>query len=472
MSALVIGGGITGLTAARDLVRAGIPTTLIEASDRLGGKVATDRINGFVIELGPDSMLTTRPAAVALARELRLDDELIGVSEPRSVHILRDGNPIPMPEGVGLVLPSRALPFVTTRLFSWREKMRMGIDLVMPRQLADADVSVGGFLRARLGAALVSRLAGPLVGGIYGTSIDELSLDAVVPTLRDAERAHRSLILAGLSDGRKMRARMKAAPRAGRSLGVFASLRSGLGGLVEALEGDLSGARIELGVSVDSLESLGSRYRARASDGRLLDVDGIIVTTPGAPTARLLANVAPAASAAITAIAHGSTSVINLVYRLEQFDTPPVGHGWLIPATERMPLSALTFSSNKWAGRAPVGYMMLRAFLPDQPSGGRSTADLIRVARDAVEKLTGVRGEPELVRAAAYAGTMPRYTVGHLTRVARAEAQVARLPGLALAGALYHGVGLPDCISSAHAAASKIAVALGAQDEHALVSPR
>ncbi|MDL2335380.1 MAG: protoporphyrinogen oxidase, partial [Chloroflexota bacterium] len=468
---------ITGLAAARDLVRAGVDVVLVEAGDRLGGKIATNKVGGFVVELGPDSMLTTRPAAVTLARELGLGDELIGVSEPRSVHILRDRKPVPMPEGVGLVLPSRALPFVTTRLFSWPEKLRMGVDLVMPRQLGAEDTSVGGFLRRRLGSALVSRLAGPLVGGIYGTSIDELSLDAVVPTLRDAERDHRSLIVAGLSDGRRIRARIKAAPPAqGRPLGVFASLRGGLGHLVAALESELSPARVERGVSVERLSRAGTTYRAHLSDGRELRVDGVIVTSPGPATARLLADVAPRASAAVAAIAHGSTTVVNLAYRLEQFASPPVGHGWLIPANEGLPLSALTWSSNKWAGRAPADSMLIRAFLPDQPSGGRTVDDLVTLARSSVERLAGVRGEPALVRAAAYAGTMPRYTVGHLTRVATAESEVAGQPTLALAGALYHGVGLPDCISSGISAARKLIDALGetgdfAADLHSVAVP-
>lgn len=462
MPALVIGGGITGLTAARDLQRAGIPTILVEASQRLGGKIATEVADGFVIELGPDAMLTTRPAAVALARELGLGDELLGVSEPRSVHILRDGQPVPMPEGIGLVLPSRALPFIRTRLFSWPEKLRMGADLVMPRRLGVDDVSVGQFLRGRLGPALVSRLAGPLVGGIYGTSIDELSLDAVVPTLRTAERDHRSLILAGLADGRRMRARQKSAPAHSKPLGIFASLRGGLGQLVSSLERDIAAETVLRGVSVDRLSRPGASYRAQLSDGRILDVDGVVVTTPGATTAALLGGVAPAASAAVRSVPHGSTSVVNFAYRLEQFPIPPEGHGWLIPANEGLPLSALTWTSNKWAGRTPAGMMLVRAFLPNQPTAGQTLDNLVDLARSSIERLTGVRGAPELIRPQAYVGTMPRYTVGHLARVQKAEAEVAALPRLALAGAMHRGVGLPDCIDSGHAAAQKLISALGA----------
>lgn len=471
MTVLVIGGGIAGLAAARDLGKAAIPTLLVEASDRLGGKIATERVDDFVIELGPDSMLTTRPAAVALARELGLGDELISVSEPRSVHILRNGRPIPMPEGVGLVLPTRARPFISTRLFSWPEKARMGVDLVMPRVLPMEDVSVGAFLRRRLGSALVSRLAGPLVGGIYGTSIDELSLDAIVPTLREAERTHRSLILAGLADGRRMRgaaAASSSTPLSPRPLGVFASLHGGMGQLVAALERELesmSSVSIVRGVRLTSLASSGSGYRAQSADGRVFDADALVVATPGPAAAQLLAEVAPAAATAITTIPHGSTSVVNLAYSVDQFPKPINGHGWLIPATEGLPLSALTWSSNKWAGRAPTGWVLIRAFLPDQPSDGRSAQDLVKLARVAVERLTGVTGSPELVRVSAHKGTMPRYTVGHIARVERAEAELAAQARIALAGAPYRGVGLPDCISGARNAARKIIEALDATDE-------
>ncbi|HEU0243095.1 MAG TPA: protoporphyrinogen oxidase, partial [Candidatus Limnocylindrales bacterium] len=198
MGVLVVGGGISGLAAARALAGDGVPVTLVEAAPRLGGKVATERVDGLVIERGPDSFLATRPAAVLLARELGLADQLVGTRDPRAVFIRHRGRLVPMPEGLGLVLPTRAMPFARTRLFSLPEKLRMAKDVVWPRILRPDDVAVGTFLRERLGSPLVERLAGPLVGGVYGTPVDELSLDAVVPTLRTAEREHRSLLFAGL----------------------------------------------------------------------------------------------------------------------------------------------------------------------------------------------------------------------------------------------------------------------------------
>ena len=183
MGVLVVGGGITGLVAARALALDGIPVALAEAGPRLGGKVATERVDGFTIEHGPDSFLATRPAAISLARELGLGAELTGTLDPRAVFIRHNGSLVPMPEGLGLVLPTRALPFARTRLFSWPEKARMAVDVVSPRRLGAEDVAVGTYLRSRLGSPLVDRLAGPLVGGVYGAPIDELSLDAVVPQL-------------------------------------------------------------------------------------------------------------------------------------------------------------------------------------------------------------------------------------------------------------------------------------------------
>jgi oxygen-dependent protoporphyrinogen oxidase len=506
MTVLVVGGGITGLVAARDLGRAGVPTVLVEASPRLGGKVATERVGGFVVELGPDSFITTRPAGVALARELGLGDQLVGVREPRTVHIRRDGRLVPMPEGLGLVLPTRAWPFVRTRLFTWPEKARMGLDLILPRLARPEDESVGAFLRRRLGPALVDRLAGPLVGGIYGTDIDALSLDAVVPQLREAERAHRSLLLAGLADGRAMRraraAREAAAREAARTaaegrtdgaanprdgevdrsdsavpsrpkpLGIFASLASGMGSLIDALEDALRAdpsVTLRTGIALRSAEPLGAGIVGRLDDGSVLRGDAIIVATPGPAAAAIVEPFAPGAARAIATIPHGSSAVVSLGYRREALERPLAGQGVLVPPSESLPISACTWSSEKWAGRAPEGAVLLRAFLPDR-GPGMSDADLIAMARAAAEPMAGARGEPEIAVVSRADGSMPRYTVGHLDRVARAEAAIAASPAVVLAGAAYPGVGLPDCISQGRAAAARVIARVGGSETEAALA--
>ena len=471
MGVLVVGGGISGLVAARALARDGVSVTLVEAGPRLGGKVSTERIDGFVVEGGPDSFLASRPAAVALARELGLGDELVGTKDPRAVFIRHRGRLVPMPEGVGLVLPTRAMPFARTRLFSLREKLRMAKDLAWPRTLPDEDVAVGAFLRERLGSPLVERLAGPLVGGVYGTPIDELSLDAIIPTLRTAERDHRSLLLAGLADGRKMRAAIAARPADAKSLGAFVSLAAGMDTLTDAIVASLGdlGADVRTGLGVRTLLRAGTSIAARFTDGTLERFDAVVLAVAAPVAATLLADEVPGASSALDQIPHGTSTVVTLAYPRERVAHGLVGHGYLVPAAEGGAISASTWSSEKWSGRAPEDAVLLRMFvrvegtwtsLPDE--------DLVAAARADAERTLGITGEPLVVRVARWSGSMPRYTVGHLRRVAAIDDAMTAWPSVVLAGASYRGVGLPDCVTGALAAADAVTARLAGT---AAVSP-
>jgi oxygen-dependent protoporphyrinogen oxidase len=465
MAVLIIGGGITGLTAAYALGRAGVPTVLAEASDRLGGKTGTERRDGFLIETGPDSFIGYRPAAVELARELGLGDAIIRPTEPRTVRIRSGGRFRKLPDGMGLVLPTRMRPFVTTDLFSPLEKLRMGLDLVLPRDGLAHDVAVGAYLRRRLGGALVERLAGPLIGGVYGTPVNDLSLLAVVPQLRDADRDHRSLLLASLAAGRARRGQPSASP--------FLALAGGTGQLTEALVGAI-GAMPDVSVrTATTVRALarggaGSAYVARLGDGREERFEAVVLATPGPAAAALLADLAPAATAPIRSIPHGSTGVVTLAYALHQFADPPAGHGFLVAANEPLTIDACTFSSQKWAGRAPDGTILLRCFVgshrPDALAG--TDEAVIGAARADLAATIGVRGAPIIGQVRRFPDLMPHYTVGHLDRVAAATDALAGLPGVILAGAPYRGVGLPDCISQGRAAAAEV-VALLAEGEGA-----
>jgi oxygen-dependent protoporphyrinogen oxidase len=476
MGVLVVGGGITGLAAARALARDGVPVTLVEAGERLGGKVSTERLDDLVIEHGPDSFLATRPAAITLARELGLGDELVGTLDPRKVYIRHHGELVPMPEGLGLVLPTRALPFARTQLFSWPEKLRMGKDVVWPRMLGTSDIAVGTFLRRRLGDALVDRLAGPLVGGVYGTPIDELSLDAVVPQLRVAERDHRSLLFAGLADGRAMRraARDRASTAASaaeasaqparKPLGVFVSLRGGMDRLIDALAADLGRADVELhaGLEIRSLSRAGQGVRAGFGDGTTRRFDAAVLAIPAPISARLLAAELPAASEKLLMIPHGTSLLITLAYRRQNVGRELVGHGYLVPPTQGGAIAACTWSSEKWPERAPADIVLLRMFVRDDGAWTNLPADeLVTAARADAEATLRIDRPPQLVRVSRHVGAMPRYTVGHLDRVAAIEAAVAEWPAVATTGASYRGVGLPDCVAQGLAAAATVRTRLG-----------
>ena len=480
MTVLVVGGGITGLSAAHELAAAGVPTLLVEASGRLGGKVRTERVDGFLVESGPDSFISYRPAAVDLCRELGLGEALIRPSEPRTVHVRVGGRFVPLPEGIGLVLPTRLRPLVTTPMFSPLEKLRIGLDLVLPRARDEGDVAVGPFLRRRLGDPLVERLAGPLIGGVYGTPIDELSLDAVVPQLREAERDHRSLILAGLAQGRA-RARASSGGGGGGGGGggstagggaggngagsPFVTLAGGTGQLVEALASALArspSVTIRTNTTAIELERRAGRSIVRLEDGERsgewIEPEAIILAAPAPVAADLLGGISPATAAQLRAIPHGSSGVVSLAYRLEQFAEPPAGHGFLVAETEPLTISACTLSSLKWAGRAPEGTVLLRAFIGSKHERLLAGPDevLVAAARRDVAATLGVRGEPILSRVTRLPGAMPHYTVGHLERVAAAVAGLAGTLDLVLAGAAYRGVGIPDCIAQGRAAARRV----------------
>ena len=453
MTVLVVGGGITGLTAAYTLGRAGIPTTLVEASDRLGGKIRTESIDGFLVEFGPDSFISYRPAALELARELGLGDAIIGPNNPRTVWIRSRGRFVQMPEGMGLVLPTRLGPFISTDMFSPLEKLRIGVDLILPRDGLDGDVSVGEFLRRRLGGVLVDRLAGPLLGGVYGTPIDELSLDAVVPQLREAERRHRSLLLASLASGRGGKVRGSGSP--------FVSLAGGMGQLTGALVEAITrsrGIEVRMKSTVVALDRRGGGFDVRLANGDLLRPEAVVLASPGPATAGLLEGIAPAAAAHVRSITHGSTAVVSLGYRLDQFPKPPTGHGFLVAAGEPLAVDACTMSSLKWAGRAPDGTVLLRVFIGSRSPGvlAGSDSEIVALVERDLGLVTGVHGAPILARVARSIDQMPKYTVGHLERVAGANAALAGLPNLAIAGAAFRGVGVPDCIAQGRAAAARV----------------
>ncbi len=481
MTVVVAGGGITGLAAAYELALAGVPVRLVEPTARLGGKIRTRRVDGMVVEDGPDLFIAYRPAATALARELGMADELIGTTVPRIVHIRTGGRLVPIPDGVGLVLPTRIVPFLATRLFSPLEKLRMGLDLVLPRSPAD-DVSIGAFLRRRLGQALVARLGDPLIGGIYGASVDELSLDAVVPQLRTAEREHRSLLLASLAQGRQRAAARRsaqvgdthgpgagapgaAAPGAGApgAGSAFLSLRDGMGSLVDRLAARLAAhpaVELRLGAGVAGVEREAGRLTVRLSDGSAMPAEAVILAGPARATATAVASLAPAAATALAEIPHGSTAVVSLAYRADQVEIPPGHHGFLVARDEPLAFGACTWSSAKWPGRAPDGWVLARVFLGERAGSlGDEDAALVATMHRDLATVVPIRGAPAAHWVARWPDAMPRYTVGHGRRVAAVADSLRDQPDVAVTGAALRGVGVPDCIDQGRAAARRVLAA-------------
>lgn len=449
MRLLVVGGGITGLAAAWEAISAPasygpVEVTVAEASHRFGGKLRTEYLDGLLIEHGPDSFVAYRPAALKLIDELGLADQVISISGTRTVYLRSRGRLRPLPSGMGMVLPTKLGPFVTTGILSVADKLRAGLDLFLPRKLQPGrDVTIGAFLRSRLGTGIVRRFADPMVGGIYGASVDELSLDAVLPSLRADEAQHRSLMLASLAAGRKARssARGPGSP--------FRTLRGGLGSLVTALTEQLASAGVQLrtGLSVEALSGLVGGTEARFSDGTIETFDAVVFASGVTDTAKLLSQPAPAAAAALAEIPLATSTVVTLAYPTSAFASPVTTHGWL--ESEKAPISGITVSSAKWEGRAPRDVVLIRAFVPGRlgPIAEADDDALIAAVTSHVGEVLKASQAPTSVRLARWPKVMPKYIVGHLDRVAEVEAGLADLPTWRVAGSPLRGVGVPDCVA-------------------------
>ncbi|MBF6606867.1 MAG: protoporphyrinogen oxidase [Chloroflexi bacterium] len=455
MTVLVIGGGITGLVAARELARAGRPVVLIEATARLGGKIVTERRADFLVEHGPDSFMTTRAAAIELCRAVGLGERLVTPLTPGGTLIHEGGRFLPVPAGLALVLPTKLRPLLTTPLLSPRDKARAGLDLLLPRRRTDADESIGTFLRRRFGSGVVEHVAAPLVESVYGADIDELSLLALAPQLHEAEQRHRSLVLAGLALGRA-RAASVAQP-----VSPFLTFADGLGELTAALAAELAAdplVELRLAARVDGLESERDGL-AVVVDGETVRASSVVFATPAPETARLLRSSVPAAADSLDRIAVGSSLVVNLGLRASDVPELPAGHGFVVASGEGLAMAACSVVSAKWPGRAPAGHVLLRASLR-QPTARLfdSTDDaVVGLALEDLRRTIGLRGDPVLATVACWRDAMPRYVVGHLTHVQDAEAAIraARQP-FVLAGAWYRGAGLSECIAGAKAAADQV----------------
>jgi oxygen-dependent protoporphyrinogen oxidase len=465
---VVLGGGITGLAAAHRLLQVqgdalhGLRVTLVEADNRLGGKIVTERIDGFVIEGGPDSFLATKPRGIGLCQELGIGEppQVQGVQpQRRRAFVLWRGRLHDLPEGLSGLVPTRLAPLVRSTLLSPLGKARVALDYLLPAQRAAGNESLGGFIRRRLGREAWQRLVEPLMAGIYAADGDQLSLEATFPQLREAERRYGGLIKGVLA------ARRQAPAPVPKS--AFLTPAAGLETLVIALEKRLrdAGASLVFGDPAAAVTRSGSAFEVRLAAGGSIQADAVIVATPAYAAASLLADLDPELAAELDAIPHASTAIVTLAYRREEISHPLDGHGYVIPRAEGSPILACTWSSRKWAKRAPEGWELIRVFIGRAGQEDVLAADdetLVALAVNEVSARIGVTAPASLTRVRRWPRGMPQYLLGHPERVARIEAACGKHAGLYLAGNAFHGVGLPDCIASGERAADAAAAYLRA----------
>jgi oxygen-dependent protoporphyrinogen oxidase len=449
---VILGAGITGLAAAERLAAASAPFVLVEADTRLGGKITTERVDGFVIEGGPDCFLASKPGAIGLARELGLEPRLRGTNPVhRRTYVKRGGRLHQLPEGITGLVPSRLKPLLTTSILSPWGRLRAGLEALIPARRSAGEESIAQFVTRRFGRDAYDWLVEPLLSGIYAGDGARLSLDATFPMIGRLERDHGS-ILRGIMRGRR-------AGEAGPAPSGFMTPAGGLAELVEAIEGRLPAANVRCGVAAAAVERDAAGYRVSLEDGTTIVADHVILATPAFVSARLVDRLDPELARELREIPFVSTATVSLAFAASAITRQLQGYGYVSPRAEGGPVVACTVTSNKFPDRVPPGGVLIRFFIGragledvvEQPE-----SVLVDIARAELAQVLGVTAVPAFTRVFRWHNSMPQYVVGHPARLARLEQLRSAHPGLQLAGASYRGVGIPDCISSGWVAASAV----------------
>lgn len=460
----IIGGGISGLSAAFSLEekrRAGTPVEylLFERAEKLGGVLVTERIDGCLVEAGPDSFLTEKPWAADLCRQAGLGDQLIGSNDAsRKTYIVVKGRLVVMPDGLMFMVPTKILPTIFSPLFSLGAKLRMAGEWFHPPHRADGDESVAALVERHYGAEMVDRLADPLLSGVYGGEAGQLSVRAVLPRFAEMEARHGSLGRAMLA------ARKRMAQGAGNSSRpLFTSLKEGMQQLVDELVRCLPASSLRTGATVQSLQPEAGGWIVSAGYGSD-HFDGVIVATPAQSAAALLRLASAELSSELGAIQYSSSVTVTLGYDQKVRAALPPGFGFLVPRSEGKRMLAATFVHNKFPHRAPDDRALIRCFLGgarDERILQDSEEAITRLVREELRQIIGLTDAPRFVRVYKWKGAMAQYGVGHLERLERIERLRRQLPALALAGNGYRGIGVPDCVRSGRDAAEELLRILG-----------
>ncbi|HJT68775.1 MAG TPA: protoporphyrinogen oxidase [Terriglobales bacterium] len=455
----IIGGGISGLSAAYSLEKqkrngAQLEYVLFEAGPRFGGVLHTERINDFVIEAGPDSFLTEKSWATDLCRELGLGDQLITSNDSeRRTYIFVRGRLVPLPEGLTLMVPTDLAATFFSPLFSWSTKLRILREWFYRPAPNARESTVAEFVARHYGREMVERVADPLLAGVYGGSADELSVNAVLPRFAEIEARQGSLGRAMLAS-RKLQTTKRP---------IFTSLKNGMQSLAEALLAHIPETSRRANSHVESVKPESGKWLI-VSGERTTEFDALVVAAPAHSAATLLNESIPQLASELEQINYSSSITVALAYNEAAGVSLPPGFGFLVPRSERKRVLACTFVHQKFVHRAPQGSALVRCFLggsQDQEIATLSDQQIERILYRELQEILGVTNQPLFAKVYRWPKAMAQYTVGHKSRVERIRQITSALPGLALAGNAYNGIGIPDCLRSGAEAAAKISADLG-----------
>jgi len=453
----IVGGGISGLAAAfaleeRRLAGDALEFVVYESSPRFGGVLFTEQVESCLVEAGPDSFLTEKPWAADLCRRLGMEDQLIGSNDgDRKTYILVKGKLVPMPDGLMFMVPTQLSPAILSSLFSPATKLRVAREWWYPARLSNGDESVAALVERHYGAEMVDRLADPLLAGVYGGEAAQLSVRAVLPRFVEMESKYGSL-------GRGMLAARKNVKRSQPAPSIFSSLKGGMQQLGEALVARLPPWALRANSPVQAVQRQDRGWVVSA--GYASDqFDAVIVATPATAAAPLLEIASAELASELKAISYSSSVTVALGFDQDVRANLPAGFGFLVPRREGKRLLAATFVHNKFPHRAPQDRALLRCFLGgsrDEQVLQLTDENILNIVRDELRQILGVKADPLFTRLYRWKSAMAQYTVGHLERLQRIEGLVKPLPGLALAGNAYRGIGVPDCIRSGEAAVQQV----------------
>lgn len=456
----IVGGGISGLTTAFYLEqerRRGAPLsfTVFEATERFGGVIRTERLDGCIVEAGPDSFLSTKPWARELCDDLRLSSQLIGSRDnDRKTYILINGRLEPIPPGMQMMVPTRIGSVLKSGLFSRQTKLAMAREYLLPPQplAADDDESVASFVSRHFGSEVVDRLADPLLTGIYGAQASELSARATLPLIIDMESKHRSLVRGSLAGKASQ-------PSSGAPQPLFTAVRDGMQRMVESIMRHVPREALRSSRPVDGIKALENGWQLRSGE-MTEDFEHLILALPAHVSAKLIAEL-PSSERPVellNEIVYSSAVTVALAYDSADLSLPP-GFGFLVPRQEGKRMIACTFVHNKFENRAPEGIALLRVFMGgsrDPEILDQTEEQIVEIVRREIREILKIEATPKSIRVFKWHKAMPQYGVGHLLRIARLEMHMQRFPGLHLTGNAYHGIGIPDCVRAGRSAADAI----------------
>lgn len=466
---VIIGAGIAGLAAAYRLTRSDFckgldpEVLLLERSSRAGGVISTYELEDYLLELGPDMFQTAKPEAIDLCTELGLTEHIIPTNEKfRRTFIAHDGQLHAVPEGFSMMAPSQLGPFFSSSLLSFNGKVRMAMDLLLPKKSDPGDESLASFVRRRFGQEALERIAQPMVGGVYTADPETLSLQATFPRFLEMEQKCGSVIRGLMQEKKSKNGNGTAGSGdAGCRYSMFVSLNRGMGMLVERLVASLPPDTLHYQCPIIAVEkgTRGRAYDVIVANGTVVPTDAVILTTPAFASADMINKIDQEVSAELKRIQYSSAAVMNLIYNRADIPHALDGFGFVVPQVEKRTIMACSFASVKFPGRCPPEKAVLRVFV-----GGALQPDVFELTDEQIECLMwedlhtylGLKSVPLLSLITRYQRSMPQYYTGHVDRIKSIRSKLESHPGLAVAGAAYEGVGIPDCIASGQKAAREI----------------